>query len=299
MLSLEAIDRQRMTLERIGSVVRTMKTLSAVNAAPYEAAAVSIDSYYRTVRRALHVVLRDIDLGRLRDAGREGPSVLLVFGSDHGMCGGFNEDAAAVAVHRLASPEFAGPELPIPEPARRVFAVGARCEMALEAAGAGAARTFLPPGSAEGLGRLAGELLIALDDARGRASTISLTAIYNKRTGDERHETVAERLLPVDAALLDEIKRLPWRSNSLPSYSMQTGALFASLVRQYLFVRLYRIAALSMAAENAARLAQMQQAERSIDERLEGLTMAHRTARQSQITDELLDVIGGFEALAD
>ena len=49
--------------------------------------------------------------------------------------------------------------------------------------------------------------------------------------------------------------------------------------------------------ENAARLAQMQQAEQSIDDRLEALTAETRSVRQSEITTELLDVIIGFEAL--
>jgi F-type H+-transporting ATPase subunit gamma len=59
----------------------------------------------------------------------------------------------------------------------------------------------------------------------------------------------------------------------------------------------FRAAAEAMATENAARLALMQQAERAIDERLSELLFATRSARQSDVTNELLDVIAGFEAL--
>lgn len=54
-----------------------------------------------------------------------------------------------------------------------------------------------------------------------------------------------------------------------------------------------------MVTENAARLARMQQAERSVDEQLEDLTGEMRLVRQSEITTELLDVIIGFEALKE
>jgi F-type H+-transporting ATPase subunit gamma len=53
-----------------------------------------------------------------------------------------------------------------------------------------------------------------------------------------------------------------------------------------------------MVTENAARLALMQQAEQSIDDRLEELKAETRTVRQTEITTELLDIIAGFEALS-
>jgi F-type H+-transporting ATPase subunit gamma len=43
----------------------------------------------------------------------------------------------------------------------------------------------------------------------------------------------------------------------------------------------------------------MQAAERNLDERLTDLTARYRRARQTIITSELLDVIGGFEALTN
>jgi F-type H+-transporting ATPase subunit gamma len=59
----------------------------------------------------------------------------------------------------------------------------------------------------------------------------------------------------------------------------------------------YRAFAESLASENASRLAAMQAAERSIDERLEELRGEFRYQRQHAITEELLDIVSGFEAL--
>ena len=52
-----------------------------------------------------------------------------------------------------------------------------------------------------------------------------------------------------------------------------------------------------MASEQAARLASMQAAERNIEERLEEMQAQYRRRRQQAITEELLDVVAGFETL--
>jgi F-type H+-transporting ATPase subunit gamma len=54
-----------------------------------------------------------------------------------------------------------------------------------------------------------------------------------------------------------------------------------------------------MAAENAARLASMQRAEKNIEETKEELTRTFHTLRQNTISEELFDVISGFEALSE
>ena len=53
----------------------------------------------------------------------------------------------------------------------------------------------------------------------------------------------------------------------------------------------------SLAAENASRLAAMQAAENNIEEKIDELYGRYHRRRQAAITEELLDVISGFEAL--
>ena len=71
-----------------------------------------------------------------------------------------------------------------------------------------------------------------------------------------------------------------------------------ALIREYLFVSLYRACAESLASENASRLAAMQRADKNIDELLNILNAHSRNLRQSNIDAELFDVISGFEALS-
>ena len=70
-----------------------------------------------------------------------------------------------------------------------------------------------------------------------------------------------------------------------------------ALIREYLFVSLFRACAESLASENASRLAAMQRAEKNIGDLLEDLNGSFRRLRQSGIDEELFDVISGFEAL--
>jgi len=55
----------------------------------------------------------------------------------------------------------------------------------------------------------------------------------------------------------------------------------------------------SLASENASRLAALQRAEKNIDELLDDLSLKFHGLRQSNIDEELFDVVSGFEALKD
>ncbi len=68
-------------------------------------------------------------------------------------------------------------------------------------------------------------------------------------------------------------------------------------MRQYLFFSRYRAFVESLASENASRLMAMQMAERNIGEHLNELTVQFHRRRQEAISEELLDVVTGFEAL--
>ncbi|MFP3870922.1 MAG: F0F1 ATP synthase subunit gamma, partial [Syntrophobacteria bacterium] len=85
--------------------------------------------------------------------------------------------------------------------------------------------------------------------------------------------------------------------HALPMYTMAWDPLFSALIREYLFISLFRAFAESLASENASRLASMQGAEKNIEERLGELRTRFHQQRQMSITEELLDIVAGFEAL--
>ena len=82
-------------------------------------------------------------------------------------------------------------------------------------------------------------------------------------------------------------------------FNMDWERIFRSMIREYLFVSVYRAFANSLASENASRLAAMQNAEKNIEERLEELHVQFHRQRQMTITEELLDIVAGFEVLKE
>lgn len=288
--TLERLTRRTQTLESIRGIVRTMKTMSAINAAPYDEAARSINAWRDTVLDGLHAYLHCTG-PLVADKSRTRRQVLVVLGSDHGLCGSYNEIVAGEAARHPASGKGA-----------RLLCVGAKMEDALMDEGLTPEITLLPPANVEGLNRLAADLVTRIErirDAGGAdgADDIAVTLIYTQRAAHGRQAPVSQPLLPLDAGLLDELARRPWQSRSLPQIARPAPDILAALVRNLLFATLYRAAAEALVTENAARLARMQQAEQSVDEQLEELLSQTRSARQTEITTELLDVIVGFEAL--
>jgi F-type H+-transporting ATPase subunit gamma len=73
----------------------------------------------------------------------------------------------------------------------------------------------------------------------------------------------------------------------------------SALIREYLFVSLFRACAESLASENASRLAATERADKNIDELLETLNGSFHYLRQSGIDEELFDVVSGFEAMSE
>ncbi len=292
--TLETLTRRTDTLNSIRGIVHTMKTLSAINALPYEQAAHSIDAYLDVVLKGLHAFLHRNGPLALNSQQQEAAHVLIAFGSDHGLCGNYNEIVADEVARHLKA-QASSPN------ADRVLCVGVQMEDALAGLGIHAERALLPPATAEGLGRLAGDLVTRLDDIRAASPTVDVevTLVFTERAPHGLQAPVAQRLLPLDEAVIDDLARRPWKSRSLPTFTLPPDDLLAALVRGYLFASIFRAAAEALVTENAARLARMQQAEQSVDERLEALKSETRLARQNEITTELLDVIIGFEALKD
>lgn len=275
-------------MQGIRNIVNTMKTLSVINASPYEHAARSIETYHAAVLDGLHAFLHKIGPIEI-SSSNDTREVLIVFGSDHGLCGNYNEALASHIVQQL------GDALED----TTVLCVGAQMADALQGQEIVSEPTFLPPASVDGIGRLANLLTQYLDEIKREKGLdeIAVTLAYFARDGRSGQRPILINLLPLDRDLVHELQIKPWVSRSLPSFTMASPELFIALIRSHLFASLFRAAAEALVTENAARLALMQRAEQSVDDRLDDLKSEARSVRQSEITTELLDMIIGFEAL--
>ena len=121
---------------------------------------------------------------------------------------------------------------------------------------------------------------------------------HNRPQPGAIYTPVSQQLLPLDETWRHNLTTIDWPTKNLPEVMNNKELTLRALVREYLFVTLFRACAESLASENASRLAAMQRAEKNIDELQEDLNRTFHRLRQSSIDEELFDVISGFEALS-
>src|SRR5690606_1682889 len=107
----------------------------------------------------------------------------------------------------------------------------------------------------------------------------------------------AVQVLPIDPAWMAHLRDRPWETRNLPMELSDPAELVRGLVRQRMALAFVKAFGSSLAAENAARLAAMEAASRNIEDRLEQLRSAYHHARQTAVTEELLDVQAAAAAL--
>jgi len=292
----ESLRRKIDGATELESVVRTMKALAASSITQYERAVHSLDDYYRTVELGLvawlHQAGAEIRLGGAArvwgDRSGNGATGAVVFGSDQGLVGQFNEVLADFAVHALSG---------MPGD-KNIWAVGERVQGHLADAALPVTGNFPVPNSISAITSLVGRILIEIDAQRERGEVVQVYLFHNRPKSGAVYEPVMQRLLPLDDAWRRGLAELPWPTGNLPEVMESGESALQALIREYLFISLFRACAESLASENASRLAAMQRAEKNIRELLEDLNQTFHRLRQSAIDEELFDVISGFEALS-
>ena len=271
------------------SVVRTMKAMAASSIGQYEKSVAAVGGYYRTIELGLGVCFRENPppaAGSVRETKPDAAAV--VFGSDQGLVGQFNDVIADFAIQNLAA--MSG------KPA--VWAVGERVQARLVDGGLTLAGAFPVPNSVKAITPLVGQILVEHETHRGRAKVTDLHLFYNRPGSGSVYAPVQQRLLPLDDEWCRQLAALPWPTKLVPEV-MGTGTdTLRALIREYLFVSIFRACAESLASENASRLSAMERADKNIDELLENLRGTFHKLRQSAIDEELFDVISGYEALS-
>jgi F-type H+-transporting ATPase subunit gamma len=273
------------------SVVRTMKALAASNIGQYEKAVRALIDYHRAVELGLSICFRrSAPKARMMEGGGRTGGVVgaVVFGSDQGLVGRFNDvitDYATNAFTALSNKP-------------RVWAVGERAHARLEDVGLKPVGFFAVPNSIKAITPLVGRILTESEARDGHGGVTELYIFHNRPTAGAGYEPAGERLLPLDENWARGLAGLPWPTGNLPEVMGVGATTLRGLIREYLFVSLFRACAESLASENASRLAAMQRADKNIDELLETFKGAFHSLRQSGIDEELFDVISGFEALS-
>lgn len=272
------------------SVVRTMKAMAASNIGQYENAVRSLDDYYRTVQLGLAASFRQAPptpspaRGAQKETGTIGA---IVFGSDQGLVGQFNQVMVDYVMQTLQD-----------RPGQKiVWAIGERIQARLADAGLPTRGKFALPNSIGAITPLVGQILIEMESRREKRALAQVYVFHNRPEIGAIYTPAHQRLLPLDDAWRRDLAAIHWPTRNLPEVMNDGPETLLALIREYLFVSLFRACAESLASENASRLAAMQSAEKNIDEVLDDLKRTFHRLRQRSIDEELFDLVSGFEAL--
>lgn len=284
MEDLQSIKRRINSAEQLQSVVSIMKAHASSNITQFQNAAIASMTYRKILDMGLYVILSRNEERISPQQQKKGGTIHIVFGSDYGLAGRFNERIAGFALKKI-----------IPRKEDVILAIGQeilpRLEEQLMVSG-----TLPVPQTEEGITSMVQKLLFEIDEIRNEKAIGEIMLYYNKPVESTIFEEENERLFPIDFEKLAKNK-VDWKSKSIPTYLVSRETLLSDLIQQYFFITLYRSFCYSMASENESRLASMEAAGKNIDERLDALNFCYRRRRQDQITEEISDVISGFKAI--
>lgn len=292
MQRIEAIKRKIKSADDLLSIVKTMKVLAAVSIRQYEEAADSVRQYFETIEMGLQILMRDHpELPDPLTRKEEGKLAMIVFGSGQPMCGQFNEVLAAYVADRLNQN--------LEEEPGKIAAIGERIADSMKNHGMRVDGQFQVPVSVSAINERVQEMVLEIERWYSEQGYQSVLLFNNRAVTESSFIPVRHQLLPLDRSWFERLSTKAWPTRMLPAYSMDREVLLSELIRQYFFVTLYKSYAESLSSEFGSRLAAMQVAEKRIEEEQLKLNALFREKRQAEITEEILDIISGFEALRE
>jgi F-type H+-transporting ATPase subunit gamma len=282
MAELQELQQKLDSIKALREIVGAMRNLAALYIRRAESTLRAIRPYAAVVETALDVVLQRLGAGA-GEPPADSPYAAIVFASDQGLCGTYNDRVVRAAL------DF---KKRTPGPCHWV-AIGSRGSSLLTLRGVDPTLTARAPTSLEGIKAQLPDLAARIFAAYLHADAQRLFFIYNAYEGLGRFQAKARRVLPPSREDLGS-SDLPGRE---PILTDEPAELLGRLIEEYFYIQLHRGLLESHASENGARLVSMTAAGTNIDTRLAELTQEFQTVRQDVITSELLDVIGGAEAL--
>jgi F-type H+-transporting ATPase subunit gamma len=213
--------------------------------------------------------------------------VLLLLSGDRGLCGAFNTNVSKAAYATLRRKQGDGAEV-------EVATIGKKGRDYLRRRNAKIVRDFPKFYDALDLAKAA-KVADWLSDRFQRGEIDSIYLVYNEFKSAITQKTTVEALLPLP-------EPPPAKEGELkPSYVFEPNerAVLERLMPMYLQVSIYRALLESQASEHGARMTAMDAATRNAKEMIGRLTLQYNRARQAAITKELMEIIGGAEALKD
>ena len=227
----------------------------------------------------------------LSGTGKEDVHLLVVFTSDRGLCGGFNASIIKATRIKVRALQAAGKTV-------KLICVGRKASDALKREfGDAIVARYIGVEGKKGIDFSAAtdvaDKILALYDA-GEFDVCSI--IYNKFVSAISQVATTQQLVPFAVPETDGQEEATG-SSAVYDYEPSEEAILADLLPRNVGVQIFGAMLESSASEHGARMSAMDNATRNAGDMIDRLSIQYNRSRQAQITNELIEIISGAEAL--
>ena len=289
-MTIEALKKRIKVTEDLREIVGTMKALSSVSILQYEQANTALAQYCRNLQDAFQALIKQGGLPNMGAKSEQGKQLVILIGTDNGMVGKFNKEILDKARADLKKQGVSLKNTLFLTIGKRIGGLAAQSNLKLYA-------KYAVANSVKMVNTIAETVIMKIDEATSKEHITSVCVWYHKRNKNEPVSLQKQQIIPFDFAAYQKLKEKPWGTNNLPLMPIERKQMFAALLNEYLTIALASQLNYSLAAEHYTRMTNMQNAEKNIDESLEQMNLEYQQERQENITDELIDVISGAEAV--
>jgi len=290
MPSLQSLRRKIASVKNTQKITKAMKMVSAAKLKRAQDRILSARPYAHQLRdvmsnlsqranRASHPLL----------SRRDGNSLeLVVVTSDRGLCGAFNTNILRRAVEFLEAQRRQGKQVSVSVVGRKSIDFFKRRDWPIRQEWPGV------------FDRLSFEHALDIGQnvvSQYHAGTFDhLYVVYNEFKSAMQQEVIVEKLLPIESLQDPQGGDKPSMGGGY-LYEPDEGELLETLLPKHFEIQTYRVLLESAAAEQAARMTAMDGATRNAGELIKKVTLFYNKTRQAAITKELMDIVGGAEAI--
>ncbi len=294
--TLESIRNKTEGATDLKSVVSAMKAMASSNIVQYETAVSSLGDYYHTVALGMIAYFKAEKIQSISDQkeiknrnknNNDKTICAIVFGSDQGLVGQFNDVLA----------NFVSASLNALPGKKEIWAIGERVQLLLSDERLNTTMLYHVPNAVGEITGLIQQILSKSEESQEKDSIHEFYIFHNQPKPASGYRQVMQRFLPLDEKWKASLQELKWPTKLPPQIAGGAKPMLMALISEYLFTSLFKACAESLASENASRLEAMQRAEKNIGDLLDDLNKKYHRLRQSSIDEELFDVVSGFEAL--
>ena len=287
-MTQEVLNKQIKTTTDLRGIVNTMKMLSSVSVGQFEKALKSLNQYTRNVQSAFRGLFAQENFQYEPPSRPHGKNKILtiIIGSDNGLVGRFNRDLIDIMKHNLQNQSNC----------IKLITVGKRLAPMALTTDFPVIANYNNSNTVKEISALATAILTKINQVVSKEGFDKVLLFYTNRQNNESSVQM-EQLIPFQDNLLSNLKTKKWDGKTLPLITAEHNELFSALIREYLQIVLVHALTASLASEHYIRMVHMQQAEKNIDERLNELRLIYQQTRQNQITDELIDIVSGAQAI--